>query len=137
RMRAALVTDQKRVALGVIARTLRTLKDLHLPSVGILPMTCGDSLRDDCAAGALSQVDHFRAGVGLLIIVGQRDGVKLTDRVVTLQNATRIFPGDCRPSLDLRPRNFRIHALAVSALGDEVVDAALAVLITGIPVLHS
>ena len=48
----------------------------------------------------------------------------------------RIFPGDRRAGLDLRPRDLRARAAAVAALGDEVVDAALAFGVARIPVLH-
>ena len=47
----------------------------------------------------------------------------------------RILPGDRRAGLDLRPRDLRPVAAAVAALGDEVVDAALAVGVARIPVL--
>src|SRR5690606_10536011 len=54
-----------------------------------------------------------------------------------LQQARRIFPGDGRAGLDLGPADLRAVAAAVGALGDEVVDAALAGLrIARIPVLH-
>ena len=47
-----------------------------------------------------------------------------------------IFPGDGGAGFDLRPGNFGVLAAAFAALGDEIVDSALAVLIAGIPVLH-
>jgi len=81
-------------------------------------------------------VDHLRAAVDLLIAVGNRDRVELAARVVTAQNAGRILPGDRRTGLDLGPRDLRVVAAAVAALGDEVVDSALAFLISRIPVLH-
>src|SRR5262249_25918294 len=75
--------------------------------------------------------------VGLLTMVRQRDRVELTDGVFADQDATRIFPGDRRTRLDLRPRNLRVTASAGAALGDEVVDSALARLgVAGVPVLH-
>src|SRR4029078_5773568 len=49
----------------------------------------------------------------------------------------RIFPGDGRPGLDLRPRNLGTVPAAIATLGDEIIDAALAFLVAGIPVLHS
>ena len=84
----------------------------------------------------LPEMDHLRAGVGLLHVVGRRDRVELADRVVALQDAARILPGDRRAGLDLRPGDLRVDADAVAALGHEVVDAALAVLVAGIPVLN-
>lgn len=43
--------------------------------------------------------------------------------------------GDGRTGFSLRPRNLRTVATAIAALGHEVVDAALAVLVARIPVL--
>src|SRR5690606_9091720 len=38
--------------------------------------------------------------------------------------------------LDLRPRDLRVVATAIAALGHEVVDAALALSVARVPVLH-
>ena len=43
-VRAALVPDQQRVALRVITRTFCALQNFHLPTVGILPMSCRNAL---------------------------------------------------------------------------------------------
>ena len=80
-------------------------------------------------------MDHLGAGVGLLIVVGQRHGIKFAHGIVALQNAARIFPGDGGAGLDLRPGNFGVLARALAALGDEVVDAAFAFFVARIPVL--
>src|SRR3546814_8026616 len=47
-----------------------------------------------------------------------------------------ILPGDRRAGLHLGPGDLRVAPAAGAALGDEVVDAALAVLVAGVPVLH-
>jgi hypothetical protein len=39
-------------------------------------------------------MNHLRAGIGLLIIIGQGNGVKLANRVIPFKDNTRIFPGD-------------------------------------------
>ena len=67
---------------------------------------------------------------------GQGHRIELADRVVAAQDHARIFPGDRRAGLDLGPGNPRARAAAVAALGHEVVDAADAVLVARIPVLH-
>ena len=134
-MRAAFVAEEERIALRVIARVLGRLHDLHLAAIRILPMAGGDPFRHDRRARVLSDVNHLRAGVGLLIVVRQRDRIELTDRVVALQNAARIFPCDRRSGLHLRPRNLRIRE-RLAALGHEVEDAAFAFFVAGIPVLH-
>ena len=82
------------------------------------------------------EVDHLGAGVRLLHVVRRRDRVELADRVVALQDAARILPGDGRAGFHLRPRDLRVDADAVAALGHEVVDAALAVLVARVPVLN-
>ena len=100
-------------------------------------MAGGNALGNDGAARVLAQMDHLGAGIGLLAIVSQRHGIELAHRVVALQDAARILPGDGRTGLHLRPGNLGIHAQALAALGDEVVDPAAAFLIARIPVLHS
>src|SRR6185312_10791610 len=76
------------------------------------------------------------AGVGLLMIVHHGDGIELADRIVANQQYAGIFPRDRGSRFDLRPRDLRIDAGGLAALGDEVVDAALAFLVAGVPVLH-
>src|SRR5207245_3293361 len=103
---------------------------LCLPAV-----TDGNALRYDLAACFLPDVQHLRARVGLLVVVHERDGVKLADRVVSLEDAARVLPSDRGAGLDLGPGDFRVRAERLPALRDEVVDAAFAVLVPGIPVL--
>src|SRR5206468_10038450 len=100
-----LVPNQERVALRVVARTGGTLHDLHLTSIGVLAVAGRDALGDDGAARVLADVDHFGPGVGLLVVVGEGNRVELAHRVLTLQDAARILPGDGRTSLHLRPGN--------------------------------
>ncbi len=81
-------------------------------------------------------MDHLRAGVGLLAVVDDGDGIKFALGIVAEQNAARIFPGDGRAGFHLRPGDARVLAFAQAALGHEIVNTALAVLVAGIPVLH-
>ena len=46
RVRAALVTDEQRVALRVVARPRGLLRDPHLTAVSVLAPAGGDTLRD-------------------------------------------------------------------------------------------
>src|SRR5919198_1384473 len=135
-VRAALVADQQRVTLRVVARPYGVFQDLHEPAVRVLAVSGGNALRYNRRARVLTHVNHLRTGIGLLIVVSQRHRVELAYRVVALQNAARIFPGDGRACLHLRPRNFGVHASAQAALGDEVIDPAAALFVAGIPVLH-
>src|SRR3972149_1679033 len=49
--------------------------------------------------------------------------------------APRVLPRDCGARLDLRPRELRVLPHRTAALRDEVVDAALPVLVARIPIL--
>ncbi len=100
------------------------------------PLAGGDALRDDRAAGVAPDVDHLGAGIGLLVMIGERHRVELADGVLAGEDAARVLPGDRRAGLDLRPADPRIGAAAFAALGHEVVDAADAVLVARVPVLH-
>src|SRR5947199_389469 len=133
--RGARRADQEGIALAVVAGVRGALVDLHAPAVRVPAVAGGDAFRDDRAAGVLPDVQHLRARVGLLVVVHERDGVELADRVVSLEDAARVLPGDRGTGLDLRPGDLRVRAERLPALGDEVVDAALPVLVPGIPVL--
>src|SRR3954467_10783444 len=108
----------------------------HEAAIGVLRYAGRDALGDDPAGGVLAEVDHLGAGIDLLVAVGDRDRIEFAARIVTAQDAARIFPGDRGAGLDLGPGNLRIVAAAVAALGDEIVDAALAFGIAGVPVLY-
>jgi len=47
--------------------------------------TGADAFGNDRAARALADMDHLGSGVGLLAIVGDGDGVKFADAVLTVQ----------------------------------------------------
>ena len=136
RVRAALVADEQRVAVGEVARARRLAVRRDEPAIGVLRMAGGDALGDDAARRVLAEMDHLGAAVDLLPAVRHGDRVELAARVVAAQDAARILPGDGRAGLHLRPRDLRVAAAAVAALGHEVIDAALAVLVAGVPVLH-
>src|SRR6185437_2463243 len=135
-VRTAVPAHQQRIALRVIACTAGRGQDEHQAAIGILAVAGGDALGDDGAARVGPDVDHLRAGIGLLVVVRGRDGVELADRALTAQDAAGILPGDRRAGLHLCPGDVSIAAAALAALGHEVVDAAAPLLIAGIPVLH-
>src|SRR5881394_442263 len=136
RVRAALRTEQQRIALRVVSRPVRRRQHLHEPAIGILPVPGRDAFREDRAARVAADMDHLRAGVGLLIVVRDRDRVELPDRALAAQDAARVLPRDRRAGLDLRPGDLRARAAALAALRHEVVYPATAVLVAGIPILH-
>src|SRR5690606_26297962 len=92
-------------------------------------------LRDDAARRVLAEMDHLGATVDLLVAVRYGDRVELTAAVVAAQDAARIFPGNRGPGLHLRPGDLGAVATAIAALGDEIVDTAVAVLVARKPVL--
>src|ERR1700676_4530002 len=95
-------------------------------AIGVLRDAGRDTLGDDAAGGVLAQMNHLGAGIDLLVTVRNRDRIELTARIVAAKDVVRIFPGDRRAVLTLGPGNLRIVAAAIAALGDEIVDAALA-----------
>src|SRR5262249_62052155 len=126
---AALAADTQRAPLGVVAGAGGLGADFHLPAMVVLPAARRDALRDDRAAGVLPEMDHLRAGVGLLAVVGRGDRVELADRAIANQQAARVLPRDGRTGFHLRPGDLRPAAAARAALGHEVVDAAAAFLV--------
>src|SRR5208337_288534 len=106
------------------------------PAISVVGPARGDALGDDAARGVLAEMHHLRAAIHLLAAVRDGDGIELAPAAVAAQDAARIFPSDGRTGLDLRPRNLRVAAPAVAALRYEVIDAALAILVARIPVLH-
>ena len=72
-VRSAMVAQEKAVALRVVARILCRGSDGNQATVAVLATTCGDTLGDNRAAGVASEMDHLRAGVRLLVVVGYSD----------------------------------------------------------------
>src|SRR5271163_4061987 len=124
-MGAASVADQKRIAIGEITCAGGAAVRGDKTAISIVGMPGGDALTDDAARRVLAEMQHLGAGIDLLVAVGDGDRVELAARIVAAQDAARIFPGDGRTRLHLRPRDLGLLAAAIAALGDEIVDAAL------------
>src|SRR5438552_18170107 len=105
-MGAALVADQKRVAIGTVARAGGAAVRADETAIGVVGTSGRDALGDDAAGGVLAEMQHLGAGIDLLMTVGDRDRVELAAGVVAPQDAARIFPGDGRAGLHLGPGNF-------------------------------
>ena len=69
---AALTAQQEGVAGRIVACSISLLTHPDESSVGVLRLACRDALGDDGGTGVLADVYHLRAGVGLLMIVGDR-----------------------------------------------------------------
>ena len=78
----------------MIACAFSRAQNFHEAAIGILRLTCADALRDDRRFRVLADMDHLCAGIGLLEMIGDGNGIKFTNRVIALQNATRVFPCD-------------------------------------------
>src|SRR3989338_513449 len=82
-------------------------------------------------------MNHLRAGVGLLKMIGERHRIKFAGRIIPDQDAAWVLPRDRRACLDLRPGNLRIFALTFTAFWHKIINPALSGLrITGIPILY-
>src|SRR5690606_2673996 len=135
-MGRALLADEQRIALGEVARVLGLGRHAHQTAISVTAVAGGDALGNDRAAGVAPDMDHFGAGIGLLAVIADGHRVKLTGGVVAAQHHAGIFPGDGGTGFDLGPGNVGTSAAALTALGDEVVDAAHTVLVARVPVLH-
>ena len=100
-------------------------------------MSGRDTLTYNRTAGILAQVNHLRTGIRLLVVVCHSYGIEFGCRVVTCQDAGRIFPGNCRTGFHLCPGQFAVYPFAVATFRHEVIYTALALGITRIPVLDS
>lgn len=133
---AALLADEHGVALGVVTGSYCFGSDVDEAAVGILGAVCGDAFRDDCGACIFSDVDHFGSGIGLHGSCCEGHGVELADRVVALEDAAGVFPGNGGSGFDLGPGDLGVISEAFAPFCDEVIDAALSCFgVARIPVL--
>ena len=135
-VRRGALADEHGIALAEVARARCLGHHAHQTTVGIAAASGADALADDGALGVPADVDHLGAGIRLLLVVGQRHRVELANAGIPEQNAGRVLPGDGAACLDLGPADLGVAAFAEAALGDEIEDAAQAVLVAGIPVLN-
>ena len=135
-MRAALLADQQTIAIGEIARIAGLAMGRYLPAIGVLRTPRRNALRNDPARRVLAEMDHLGAAIDLLHPVGHGNRIELAARIIAPQNAAWIFPRNRRTRLNLRPADLGIGTAAIAALGHEIIDAAFAIRIARIPILH-
>src|SRR5438094_5613064 len=104
-IRSGVGTNQHRVTLRVVPGIHCLWHNLHQTAIAVVGMPGRNAFRNNRRAGVLAEVNHLRARVRLLGVIRKRHRIELTNRIVALQNARRILPGDCRSSLDLCPGN--------------------------------
>ena len=111
--------------------------DTHLyqSAVGVLAMSRRDTFGDDTTARVLADMNHLRTGICLLVVIRNCNGVELGGRVIALEDTRRIFPGNRRARLHLRPGKPCV-LVRDTAFGNEIIDTAFPVLVARIPVLH-
>src|SRR6185503_2514196 len=119
-----------------VARALRLAVRGDQRAIGVVVLSGRDALGDDAGGAVLDEVQHLCARVDLLAAVGDGDRIELAARMVAAQDSTLIFPGYGGTGLYLGPGNLGARATTVAALGDEVEDAAFALGVARIPVLH-
>ena len=81
-MRSTIAAQQQGVAGTVVARIIGIGCGTNQTTIGVLAMTCRDTLRDDGTLGVLTHVNHLGTGISLLIVVGNSYAVELSYRVV-------------------------------------------------------
>ena len=135
-MRSTIATQQQGVAGTVVAGIIGIGCSTNQTTIGVLAMTCRDTLRDDGTLGVLTHVNHLGTRISLLIVVGNSHTVELSYRVVATQDAGRILPCNSRTGLYLSPAQLRVHTAQVASLGYQVQHTTLTMLITRIPVLN-
>ena len=81
-------------------------------------------------------MNHLRSCIRLLVVIGEGYRVELRRRVIAAEDAGGVFPSDGRACLDLRPREARV-LVGDTAFGNKIIDSALAVLVSRVPVLDS
>ena len=67
-MRPAAGTNQHGIALRKIARIFRALADFNQAAITVLPASRRNAFRNNGAFGVFADVNHLRAGIGLLHI---------------------------------------------------------------------
>ena len=105
-MCTAFVPDQQAVTLRVVAAAFGFGVHGHQSTIGVLRNAGRYPFGHNPRFCVFAKMHHFRARIGLLVIVGNRDGIKLPLAIVTAQNAGRIFPCHRRSSFHLCPHDF-------------------------------
>ena len=78
-MGSAFVADEEAVALGKVAGVFGAFDRLDQAAIGLVGAAGADAFRDDFGARALAHMDHLRARIGLLPLVGNGDGIELAN----------------------------------------------------------
>ena len=106
----------------------QVLRHVHQTAISGATFADGDRFGDNVAGRLIGSVDHLRAGVLVLAVVGECNGKNFAARLATLHNHAGIFHGETRADVAIDPFHFRVF-LGETALRDEIEDVRR-------PVLH-
>ena len=123
-----VAVDKQRVALGVVLAILQMLRHVDQAAVSGAAFADGDRFGNDVAGCLIGSVNHFRAGVLMLTVIGERDGKNFAARLATLHDHAGIFHREPRADVTIDPFHFGVF-LSETAFGDEVENIRR-------PVLH-
>src|SRR5690606_6390259 len=102
-MGAAMVPDQQGIALRKIACIVCPVTYLYQPTVIVITFTGGDAFGYDAAFGMRAYMVHFCSRIGDLPAFGNGYRIKFPGRMIPDQQHARVFPGNGRACLHLRP----------------------------------
>ena len=89
-----LIANQHGVALAVITGALRSWAHLNQAPVAVAGTASADAFAHNRGAGTRPHMNHFCSRVRLLAVVGQSNGIKLSNGIGPLQHATWILPSN-------------------------------------------
>ena len=135
-MCTALISQQQRVTLAVITSVIRFLRYTDQSAIRILAVTGRNTFADNCTTGILTEMNHLRTCIRLLVVISHSHRIKFCCRIITCQDTGRIFPGNRRTGFHLCPGKFAIHSFAVTSLRHKIVYTAFTFGISRIPILN-
>ena len=91
-MRAALIANQKAVALGEVTCADRFFMRANKAAVSRIRFTRAYTFGYHARLCVFSKMYHLCACVSLLMTIGNRDGIKLALGVIAAQNTAWVFP---------------------------------------------
>ena len=97
------------------------LRHVDEAAIGGAASADGDRFGNDVAGRFIGGVDHFRAGVLMLTVVGERDGKNFAARFAAFHDHARIFHREARADVAIDPFHFRVF-VGEPALGHEIED---------------
>ena len=90
---------------------------VYLTAVSSLTLTDGDRFGDDIARRVVGEVDHLRAGVLVLSIVGKRYGEYFAARASAFEHNARVFHCEAGANVAVDPFDFSAF-VGHAAFGD-------------------